>query len=137
MTAQTGAGEGEVTQLLMAARDGDAARLVALLDSPQDRDHFPSLADCHFGRAGGNRTLQDPNISDDSGNAALHVASECGYADLVSFLLEADADKDLINHEGSAPLHEAAFQGHLNVLQCLLAAGADKDKAAGREEKSS
>ncbi|CAJ1396272.1 unnamed protein product [Effrenium voratum] len=96
VNAQTGAGEGEVTQLLMAARDGDAARLVALLDSPQD-----------------------PNISDDSGNAALHVASECGYADLVfpfqSLLLNAQA-----NYNGDAPIHKAAHQGHKEVLRILI-----------------
>ena len=57
----------------------------------------------------------------------------CGFGqqlqeEVVQMLLEAGADKDMINHDGTTALHLASEHGHEEVVQMLLEAGADKDK---------
>ncbi|KAL8911754.1 MAG: hypothetical protein Q9171_003146 [Xanthocarpia ochracea] len=71
----------------------------------------------------------DVNHRTDSGETALYVASQYGYNDIVSTLLDAEGAKTALDiYETSrrwTPLFIACVEGHLHVTQLLLAAGAD------------
>ncbi|GKZ25114.1 ankyrin-2 [Aspergillus brasiliensis] len=70
-----------------------------------------------------NNAVIDPNP--DTGDTPLHVSASQGRIEIVSSLLENNADVNLRNKLGEVPLHSAARQGHLEVIQLLLARGAD------------
>ncbi|KAJ3369635.1 hypothetical protein GGF31_005152 [Allomyces arbusculus] len=56
----------------------------------------------------------------------LHVAAECGSAELVQFLLENGAQKDHVrNEDGQVPLHVAAIHGHVEIMDLLVHIGAN------------
>ncbi|KAN0118153.1 hypothetical protein V8E52_005414 [Russula decolorans] len=55
----------------------------------------------------------------------IHAAAEGGNTDIVSLLLEHDADVDGRDNVGATPLHWAASSGKLDIGQCLLDHGAD------------
>ena len=60
---------------------------------------------------------------------AFSVAVQHGHLEVVSLLLEADADTDMCgNIYGETPLLSAAFNGDLDIVRLLLEAGADKEK---------
>ena len=79
---------------------------------------------------------QDPNTvsifttdDDEEHLTAFSVAVQHGHPEVVSLLLEADADTDMCgNIYGETPLLSAAFNGDLDVVRLLLEAGADKEK---------
>ena len=55
-----------------------------------------------------------------TGVTAIFLASEGGYLDIVTKLVEAGADADPQSQEGGTPLMAAAQAGHLDVLEKLL-----------------
>ena len=59
-----------------------------------------------------------------TGVTAIFLASEGGYLDIVTKLVEAGADADPQSQEGGTPLMAAAQAGHLDVLEKLLLSGA-------------
>jgi ankyrin repeat protein len=63
------------------------------------------------------------------GRTALYIASECGYIDIVRYLVHHGADKEKSAIGDQTPLYIAAAEGHLGVVQYLVEAGADKEKA--------
>jgi ankyrin repeat protein len=66
----------------------------------------------------------DPNIVDDWGFTALHVASLEGKLFVVEYLLShAGTDASIISNYGSTLLHLASLEGRLGVVQCLLCNG--------------
>ena len=79
---------------------------------------------------------QDPNTvsiittdDDEEHLTAFSVAAQHGHPEVVSLLLEADADTDMCGDIcGETPLLSAAFNGDLDIVQLLLEAGADKEK---------
>ena len=80
--------------------------------------------------------LQDPNTvsiittdDDEEHLTAFSVAVQYGHPEVVSLLLEADADTDMCGDIcGETPLLSAAFNGDLDIVRLLLEAGADKEK---------
>lgn len=56
---------------------------------------------------------------------ALHVASECGHAEVVWRLLTDGADPGKPNRDGQTPLHSATFSGGARVTAMLVDAGAE------------
>jgi hypothetical protein len=56
---------------------------------------------------------------------AMHAAAVGGHSDIISLLLEHDADVDTRDKEGATPLHWAPDGGKLDIGQCLLHHGAD------------
>jgi ankyrin repeat protein len=88
--------------LIDAARSGDRARALALLDADAD-----------------------PDAAEADGATALHYAAHKGDAELVSRLLAAGADPAVESDFGSTPMREAAETGNAEVIRLLLAAGAD------------
>lgn len=89
-------------RMLDAARQGDAATLLPLLDQGAP-----------------------VNLRDGAGNSALMLAAYHGHAGLVADLASRGADVDLLNDRGQSPLAGAAFKGDVAVARALLAAGAD------------
>ena len=57
--------------------------------------------------------------------SAMHTAVERGHTDIVSLLIEHDADVDSRDDYGATPLHHAPDGGKLDIGQCLLDHGAE------------
>ena len=61
-----------------------------------------------------------------NGMTPLMVAARLGHADAVSVLIEAGAEKGIVDDKNGMPaLHWGAFRGHLDVVAVLLEAEAD------------
>ena len=88
--------------LLDAARTGDSAALLSLIDQGAPVD-----------------------LRDGAGNSPLMLAAYHGHAALVRELAGRGADVDLANDRGQSPLAGAAFKGFTEVATALLEAGAD------------
>ena len=91
-------------RLLDAARQGDTATLVAYVDAGAPVD-----------------------LTGDTGDTLVMLASYHGHAATVNELLRRGADPNLANERGQTPLGGAAFKGHVEVIDALVAAGADPD----------
>ena len=52
-----------------------------------------------------------------------------GHHDIVQYLVNEGADKDMGNAFGHTPLHAASQEGNHNVVQCLVIEGAQVNKA--------
>ena len=115
---------GGLSAIHLAAREGHAATVMALLDGGVDID-LPSAAD---------------------GTTPMLMAAINGYFDLVATLLARGADPNLASDAGAAPLyavlnmhwapkarhpqpleHEQQETGYLELMRTLLEAGADVD----------
>lgn len=90
--------------MLDAARSGDSAPLLALIDQGAP-----------------------VNLQDASGNGPLMLAAYHGHAELVRGLAARGADVDLMNDRGQSPLAGVAFKGFTDVAKVLLEAGADPE----------
>ena len=90
--------------LVDAARSGDAANAVALIE-------------------GG----ADVNAPEANGTTALLWAAHRGDSALVERLLAEDADPSAANAFGATPMQEAATNGDAAIIEMLLDAGADVD----------
>nr|WP_209896239.1 ankyrin repeat domain-containing protein [Brachybacterium fresconis] len=88
--------------MLEAARSGDAATLLSLVDQGAP-----------------------VNLRDGGGNSALMLAAYHGHSELVRELAARGGDVDLANDRGQSPLAGVAFKGTVEVARTLLAAGAD------------
>ncbi|MFD9519780.1 ankyrin repeat domain-containing protein [Streptomyces sp. NPDC059979] len=102
-----------MTELIPAARAGDAARVAELLAA---------------GAALDERSTE--------GRTAFDLAVDAGHAEVVRMLLEAGADP----MADAGPYHEldamalAAMRGHTAVVAVLLDAGGDPNRKCGRPE---
>jgi uncharacterized protein len=94
--------------LVAAARSGDTAGAIALIDKKAD-----------------------VNAAASDGTTALHYAVYRDDVALVDRLLKAGARTQVANAYGSSPLSEAALVGNPGVIASLLKAGADPDLANG------
>ncbi|XP_071148064.1 krev interaction trapped protein 1-like [Mytilus edulis] len=63
---------------------------------------------------------RDFTDKDDRGFAPIHWAAECGFGDVVKFLLEYGCSPNLETHQHSTPLHLAVEKGHVQVVEVLL-----------------
>ncbi|CAH8442466.1 unnamed protein product [Schistosoma turkestanicum] len=69
----------------------------------------------------------DVNLNDTSGRKStpLHFAAGYGRRDVVSLLLDHNADVSARDEGGLIPLHNACSFGHVDVVHLLLSAGSD------------
>ena len=92
--------------LYHAARDGDLARVQALVEHGVDKD----------------------NIGGDYDRTPLFIASWKGHLPVVRYLVEQGANMEKADQHGCNPVINASFSGHLGVVRYLLEQGADRDK---------
>ena len=69
------------------------------------------------------------NQANNDGDTPLYVACEKGHAEVVTTLLDANADKNQADNDGDTPLYVACQKGHTEVVTTLLDANADKNQA--------
>lgn len=72
----------------------------------------------------------DPNVCDETGHSALHIAVEYGDLEIMKLLLDAGADPNKREENGWTPLHFATHGGHVPSIKALLDAGANPNIAA-------
>ncbi|CAF1611886.1 unnamed protein product, partial [Adineta ricciae] len=85
----------------------------------------PDLAD-ELKRRLKNAKLRQINTQDaGSGQTPLYCAARAGNVQAVHYLVEQDANPDLVQRSGSTALHAAAFFGHPEMVRCLLECGAN------------
>ncbi|KAG9492232.1 hypothetical protein GDO78_000641 [Eleutherodactylus coqui] len=60
------------------------------------------------------------NEKNDEGVTLLHIASACGFKEVISQLLEHNADPNVIDNLYWTPLHLAAKYGQTNIVKILL-----------------
>jgi ankyrin repeat protein len=99
-----GAGPGSADPLHDAAREGDAAKVAALL-----------------------KQGADVNSRDDSRETPLIDAALAGKTEVAAVLIEAKADIDARNDRGFSALHAAAYSGSVEIAELLLDHGAEVD----------
>ena len=63
-----------------------------------------------------------------TGYGALHLAVEKNHTEVVSLLLDHNADMDIQNNDGFTPLLIAAFKGFNQIVKILLESNVDVDK---------
>ncbi len=69
----------------------------------------------------------DPNVRNENGSTPLHEAVYEGGPEMVSLLLEHQADVHLIDDYGNNAMHVAAMRGNLDEAKLLAALGAEID----------
>jgi ankyrin repeat protein len=82
------------------------------------------------------RKIMKPDIQDDDGYTALHVAAQWGHQSIIEILFHAGASIHIPTTAGQTPLVLAAGNGHLRVLQWLLRQGANLNEARGSSENA-
>ncbi|KAJ7056775.1 prosome, macropain 26S subunit, non-ATPase, 10, isoform CRA_c [Mycena amicta] len=76
-------------------------------------------------------TAENPkliNALDADERTPLHWAASSGATDIVRFLIDKDAEIDVVDNMGWSPLHIAVSSGHDEIVQELVGAGADVNK---------
>ena len=71
----------------------------------------------------------NPDMRDGSGNTALMISAQLGFAEGLSLLLDRRAQVDLANSSGETPLIRAVQNRDIATVRTLLAAGANPAKA--------
>jgi ankyrin repeat protein len=106
---------GPASQLLEAARKGDAPAVARLLAVGVDPNaSVPG---------------REPSAGKVVQTTALAVAAGCGWLEAARLLLDGGADPSRANGDGGTPLMAAAGGGQLEVLRLLLERGAAVDAA--------
>ncbi len=119
-----------------AARDGDVAKITALLksnpdlvfsrDSDGDTPLIWAAVKDHWGAV---KVLlaygADVNARNKEGMTPLLYAAMSRYPEAVAFLLVNKAEVNVKNHDGFTPLHEMASGGRRDMVELLLASNAD------------
>lgn len=93
-----------ILDIFDAARQGDSARVAALLEDA------PDLA-CAL---------------NSDGELALHLAASGGHRRIAALLLDAGASVNARSRRGATPLTLGQSRGHVAVVQLLLARGANQ-----------
>ncbi len=61
----------------------------------------------------------DINTLDEDGKTALHIASEAGQYEIVSFLIDSGADKNILDDDGRDALNYAKLSGYKKIILLL------------------
>jgi uncharacterized protein len=117
------------TALMWAAAEGDTATARVLVEHGADVNARTATAD--KGQASGAVAARIRSISVvDSAFTPLLFAARNGSIELVRFLLEKGADRDVHSAEGAGLLTTATVRGHVALVRFLLDLGLDPNDAA-------
>ncbi|MCE3254538.1 MAG: ankyrin-3 [Rickettsiaceae bacterium] len=105
--------QNETIDLIEKSRSGDLKSVIDLLDSGVD-----------------------VNLKAESGNTALHVASQEGHTKIVHTLVERGADVNSLTVDGWTALHFAAQRGYVDVVNFLIESGIDINVAGLRYQRT-
>uniref|UniRef100_A0A672H0C9 Caskin-2-like n=1 Tax=Salarias fasciatus TaxID=181472 RepID=A0A672H0C9_SALFA len=105
---------GKEQDLLLAVKNGDLLQAHKLL----------SKVKANKSKLLGSTKRLNINYQDPDGFSALHHAALTGTTELLSLLLDAQAQVDVKDVNGMRPLHYAAWQGKADSVLLLLRAGA-------------
>jgi len=129
------ASEEESVPLIEAAREGDACKVRALLETGTDPEIAdstgltPLMAAAYLGEEEIVHLLLTArcivDAKDSQGYTALMFAANAGRLACIQILLEYGAAVDTRDNDDSTPLMFAAQHGHDDVVRMLLSAGAD------------
>lgn len=70
----------------------------------------------------------NPDMRDATGNTALMLSAQLGFAEGLSLLIDRRAQVDLANSSGETPLMRAVQNRDITTVRTLLAAGANPNK---------
>lgn len=131
----TARAHGGKTALHLAAQEGKAAMVLALIDkgaqvNAEDQDDFTPL---HDAAAGGKTDAvvallehgARVNVSSLYGFTPLHLAADGGYTGTVLVLLDKGADIEAATSNELTPLHCTIIKKHLDTAEALIKRGAN------------
>ena len=120
-------GPGGYTALMIAVMSGQVRREG---DDESDTECArPSLLNGHSGGISGSNPLTvkdllhldaDPNLKNELGQSALHIAAACSRADAARLLLRHRADPNIQDCSGRTPLHVAIASEADGVFQIII-----------------
>ncbi|KAL3862651.1 hypothetical protein ACJMK2_008605 [Sinanodonta woodiana] len=73
-------------------------------------------------------------LKEEEDKTPLHMASNCGYVEIVDFLCQHGVPLDDVDSDGNTPLLVASDKGHVDVMKLLLEKGANKNAKNKNEE---
>jgi len=122
------------TTIDYAARDGDLAKVAALIKEHPDlvpSKDVKGRTPLHFAADKGRKEVAElllanhaeVNAKDFTGDTPLHYASGSGHKDVAELLLAHKAEDNPQDFHGQTPLHLAAANGHAEVAALLKAHG--------------
>ncbi len=109
--------DGGWTPLMLAAKWGVVETVKCMIASGAEVN--PSTPSCY-------------SIDDGSCHVPLSLAANNGHVEVLRILLQAGADKEMVDSSSLTPLLHAAITGHDGILNILIEAGAIVDKADKR-----
>ena len=128
-------GNGRMTPLHLAARDGHAAIAAALIAATANVNatNREGAAPLHLAAGGDHAAIvtmliaatANVNARSGAGSRPLHFAVNRGYAAIVSLLIAATASVNVKNDVGETPLYSAVYSGYSGIVADLIDAGAD------------
>ncbi|CAN0009880.1 unnamed protein product, partial [Scytosiphon promiscuus] len=121
-------GLGKVVRILTSVR-GRELGININRPNPEKQDTTPLHAACFRGQQAIVAQLlsrgAQPDVPDENGLRALHVACACPDSEqMVRFLLKAKADGNILDDFGCSPLYYAFVQGNDDIVRFMLSNGA-------------